>query len=213
MRIALTLLMILLLPGSLSAQRGRGRAGAGVGAGQGARMNRMALERQIMQRFVEQSSREMGLGQAERGRFAEILQRGAEQRREFAQRGANLRQQLMEAIRDPATSDARFSEILGEIARLREEEHALWRADQEAMGEMFTPRQRALYTARWLRLQEVIRDVMNQRQGGTTRGNGLQSPIGNGIGQNPPVGPPLVDPLAMAPGFRLGLPLLTQGGR
>lgn len=199
MRLALTVLMILVLPMSLSAQRGRGgRAGAVAGAGQAGRMNRMMLERQIMQRFVEQSSREMGLGQAERGKFADILRRGVEQRREFAERGANLRQQLMEAIGDPETTDARFGEILTQIDQLREDENAAWRADQEAVSEIFTPRQRALYMARWLRLQEVIRDVMNQRQGGA---GGFSPSTGFGSSPGPPGVPPPGAPLDRVPGI------------
>lgn len=161
MRYALVLLLTLVLPVGLSAQRGRG-----AGAGQAAMANRAALERQIVQRFVEQSSRAMGLKASDQGRFEQILRQGNERRRTLAERGIALRQQLMEAIRTPSTSDDDFRRILDDIDRLREEEHAQWRADQNAVAEVLTtPRQRAVFTARWLRLQEVIRDVIAQRPG------------------------------------------------
>jgi hypothetical protein len=124
------------------------------------------LERQIVRRFVEQSAREMGLRPADQARFEEILRQGQERRRDLAERGVALRQRLMQAIRNPATSDDEFRTILDGISRLREEEHGQWRADQDAVAAILTtPRQRAVYTARWIRVQELIRDVIAQRAG------------------------------------------------
>ena len=198
MRYAWMFVLLLLLPWGASAQR----RGAGAG-GQGALMNRALLERQIVQRFAEQSSRAMGLGTDERGRFERILREGNERRRGLAQRGVDVRRRLVEAIADSATPDTEFREILEEIDRIREEEHAQWRADQTAIGGMLTPRQKAVFTARWLRFQEVIRDVIAQRPGpagqGMMRDTFPPLPDGSGPGREPvssllPEGSVLPDP-------------------
>jgi hypothetical protein len=196
-------LLLLLLPVGASAQRGRA-------GGQGAMMNRAMLERQIVQRFAEQSSRAMGLGTDERGRFERILRDGNERRRELAQRGVNVRRRLVEAIADSATPDREFREILDEIDRIREEEHAQWRADQTAIGGMLTPRQKAVFTARWLRFQEVIRDVIVQRPGpggqGMVRDTFPFLPDGSGPGREPASGLPLEGSGVSDPGPPAGRP-------
>ncbi|MGD8278256.1 MAG: hypothetical protein PVH00_09535, partial [Gemmatimonadota bacterium] len=72
MRYAIALVVLLVVPLPISAQRGR--AAGPPGMGQGAQMrNRIALERQIVRRFVEQSGREMGLSAAQRDRLETIL--------------------------------------------------------------------------------------------------------------------------------------------
>jgi Spy/CpxP family protein refolding chaperone len=206
MKCAWIVLLLLALPVGASAQRGRA-AGAG---GQGAMMNRAMLERQIVQRFAEQSSRAMGLGTDERGRFERILRDGNEHRRELAQRGVNVRRRLVEAIADSATPDSEFREILDEIDRIREEEHAQWRADQTAIGGMLTPRQKAVFTARWLRFQEVIRDVIVQRPGpggqGMVRDTFPFLPDGSGPGREPASGLPLEGSGVSDPGPPAGHP-------
>jgi len=168
-RHAIVLAGLLLLPLPVSAQRGR-MAGP-PGMGQQAQMRqRIALERQIVRRFVEQSGREMGLDAEQRTRLETILRAGNDRRRDLAARGVELRRRLMLAIRAPDTPDTTFTNILESIDRLREEENAQWRADQDSIRYMFSPRQRALFTAGWLRLQETIRDVISQRPMGAGRG-------------------------------------------
>jgi len=170
-RYAIALVVLLVLPLPVSAQRGRMAGPPGMGQ-QAQLRNRIALERQIVRRFVEQSGREMGLSTAQRDRLETILREGNDRRRDLAQRGVELRRRLMLAIRSPDTPDTTFVNILDSIDRLREEENAQWRADQDSIRDMFSPRQRALFTAGWLRLQETIRDVISQRPMGAGRGAG-----------------------------------------
>jgi hypothetical protein len=168
-RYAIAVAVLLLLPLPVSAQRGRGAGPPGMGQ-QAQMRQRIALERQIVRRFVEQSGREMGLDAEQRTRLETILREGNDRRRDLAERGVELRRRLMLAIRDPDTPDTTFTNILESIDRLREEENAQWRADQDSIRDMFSPRQRALFTAGWLRLQETIRDVISQRPMGMGRG-------------------------------------------
>jgi hypothetical protein len=44
-----------------------------------------------------------------------------------------------------------------------EELELLWLQEQRTLAELLTPRQRALYMARWLSLQDNLRDVMARR--------------------------------------------------
>jgi hypothetical protein len=141
-----------------------------------ARPNRAALERQILKRFVEQSGREIGLNPPTQNRLQQILNESNARRRQINQEGIAIRQRLMDAIRNPQTSDDEFARILAEIDALREREHELWRSDQEALSKELTPRQRALFTVRWLRFQENIRDLIDRRQGTDTSGLPLDSP-------------------------------------
>ncbi len=169
MRYAIALAVLLALPSPVAAQRG-GRVGGPPGMGQGAQMrNRVMLERQIVSRFVEQSGREMGLSAEQRDRLETILRAGNDRRRDLAERGVELRRNLMMAIRNPATPDSTYVGILDSIERLRDQENAQWKADQDSIRDMFSPRQRALFTAGWLRLQETIRDVISQRPLGAGR--------------------------------------------
>ena len=133
-----------------------------------ARPNRAALERQILQRFVEQSGREIGLNGSTQTRLQQILNESNARRRQINQEGVALRQSLMDAIRNPQTTDEEFASILTEIDGLREREQELWRSDQQALSNELTPRQRALFTVRWLRFQENIRDLIDRRQGADT---------------------------------------------
>jgi hypothetical protein len=173
-KVVLVVILVACMPAGLSGQV-RGRRPPPRLEAQ-ARPNRAALERQILQRFVEQSGTEIGLSGPTKTRLQQILNESNARRRQINQEGIALRQRLMDAIRNPQTSDDEFASILGEIDGLREREHELWRSDQEALSRELTPRQRALFTARWLRFQENIRDLIDRRQGADTSGLGVGAP-------------------------------------
>lgn len=164
-RMLIAVLLAVLVPGGVEAQGGRR------GAGPPPRMelqnqNRRALERQILQRFAEQSGREMGLNAQARTELGRILDTTNDERRALAVESAQLRQKLAEALRDPRTTDDQFKDILDEIEDLRSREHELWKQEQDRLSKTLTPRQRAQFMARWLRLQDNIRDLIEQRSGG-----------------------------------------------
>lgn len=163
-RILIVILLAVLAPAGLEAQ-GRGRAG-GPPRSDLQSQNRRALERQILERFVEQSGQEMGLNTNVRTELGRILDDMNEDRRTLAIESAQLRQKLSEALRNSMTTDAQFTDILDEIDDLRRREHDLWKREQDRLAKALTPRQRAQFTVRWLRLQDNIRDLIDQRTDG-----------------------------------------------
>lgn len=117
---------------------------------------RGVLERQILQRFVQQSADEMRLAPERRDRLERWLTESTAERRVLSEQAAGLRQRLMAAVRDPATTDAEFERVLRELDQLREREYELWKRDQAELTRTLTPRQRAHFAIRLLRLQEMI---------------------------------------------------------
>jgi hypothetical protein len=157
----MAVLMLALLPLSLEAQvvRGGNRLQA---AGQA---RRMQLQRQVLQRFVEQNSRELGLSAQERSRIEQILLENNNRREELFTQGAALRARLAEAMRDPNATDDQLNGILNELVELREREHQMWRREQDELARTLPARKRAQLTLRLLRLQERIREMIDQRPG------------------------------------------------
>lgn len=117
---------------------------------------RGALERQILQRFVQQSAAEMRLAPERRDRLERWLTESTAERRDLAERVGGLRERLADAVRDAATTDAEFEAILKDLDQLREREYELWKQDQAELATTLTPRQRAHFAMRLLRLQEMI---------------------------------------------------------
>ncbi len=178
--IAAAVLMMCLVPGGLMAQRGQ------------MQMNRRAqLEQRIVQRFMDQSSREIGLDARERGRVEAWLQSSQERRRNLAADAAETRRRLMAAVVDPQTDDATFASLLDEFETIREREHRQWQQDQTELKSLLPPRKRAQMTVRLLRLQETIRSMIEERRepGGGPGGPGVE-------GADPRAGP------VFAPGSR-----------
>jgi hypothetical protein len=174
-KILIAVLLAALVPAGLEAQ-GRGRAG-GPPRSDLQNPNRRNLERQILQRFVEQSGQEMGLNPNARTELGRILDDTNEQRRALAIESVQLRQKLTEALRNSRTSDDQFSDILDDIDELRGREHELWKREQDRLSKTLTPRQRAQFMVRWLRLQDTIRDMIDQRTGGGEGGDLLDTAL------------------------------------
>ena len=129
------------------------------------RQRREELEAQIVQRFLDHASVEMKLDANARTRLEQHLRQSAPARRQLAQQTVQLRGQMLRAVRDEATPDTEFSRLINETTRLRDQEEALWKADQEALGRILTPRQHTRFIVMWLRFNEQIRDMANRRGG------------------------------------------------
>jgi len=164
-RVIVAALLVMLVPAGVRAQGRRGRAG-GPPRLEMQNQNRRALERQILDRFVEQSGREMGLDADAKAELGRILDSSNDERRALAVEAVQLRQKLMEALRDSRTTDARFREILDAINEVRGREHDLWKHEQDMLSKTLSPRQRAQFMLRWLRLQDNIRGLIDQRPRG-----------------------------------------------
>jgi Spy/CpxP family protein refolding chaperone len=120
---------------------------------------RQQLQRQIVQRFMEHVTNELNLDAATRRKLEEQLRDSGEDRREIARATNDLRRRIMDASRDSTTSDAEFRKLLTEMTTLRQKEEDRWKADQDALGKILTPRQQARFVFMWLRFNEQIREM------------------------------------------------------
>jgi DNA-directed RNA polymerase sigma subunit (sigma70/sigma32) len=148
-----------LLPGALEAQRGDVRQPAGP--------PRAVLERQIIQRFVQQTAAEMALEPETRRQLQELLEESNRERRGMFASSLELQRSLRDAIRDPATPDTEYARLLAEANALRRMEHERWQRDQSRIAELLTPRQQAIFVLRWIRMQERIQEMINTRPRGS----------------------------------------------
>lgn len=156
-------------------------ASAQVGGRSGVRQmqSRSQLEARVYQRFLEQSGREIGLNSDERSRLQRWLQDSQDQRRILSDQAEAIRERLLRAVANPETTDGEFEQILGDLNGLRNREHELWQRDQQELAELLPPRKRAQFVVRFLRLQDAVRDLIQQREGGAEvenpgRGGGIE---------------------------------------
>ena len=129
------------------------------------RQRREELEAQIVQRFLDHAAVEMKLDANARTRLEQHLRQSAPARRNLAVQAMQLRGHMLRAVRDESTPDAEFTRLINETTRLRDQEEALWKSDQEALGRILTPRQHARFIVMWIRFNEQIRDMANKRGG------------------------------------------------
>jgi uncharacterized membrane protein len=122
-------------------------------------VRRAQLEDELMQRFVQRSSVELGLAPPARNRLQRLLDNGEQQRRTLAQEGQQLQRRLQEALADPTTSDAVFGQILDGLALIRQRELAIWRREQQMLAEFLTPRQRAQFIALRGQFNEALQEI------------------------------------------------------
>ena len=109
-------------------------------------------------------SRDLRLDAAARGRLERHVRETGQQRRMLARQSVELRRRLNMAVQDSASSDAEINGLLTELEQLRARENELWKNDQDALGRMLTPRQRAVFTLQFMMLNERIRDLVQNRQ-------------------------------------------------
>lgn len=153
----LAALLLLPLAGRVEAQQDTTGAG------------RARLERQVLRQFVERTAQQTGMTAEQRTRIEAVLRASAERHRERMMAGVRLRRELAAAIGDARTGDAEFTRLLAQIERLRAQEQDAWRQDQRAIAGVLTPRQRAVFTVRWMEFQERVRGAMGR---GARRGMG-----------------------------------------
>ncbi|MGH7502990.1 MAG: periplasmic heavy metal sensor [Longimicrobiales bacterium] len=164
MKTTLLLVVLLAIPSASLAQAG-GRGGVRQ------MQSRSQLEARVYQRFLEQSGRELGLSSDERSRLRTWLQDSQGKRRELTDHAEAIRRRLLQAVANPQTTDAEFESVLADLNELRDREHDLWRSDQHELAELLPPRKRAQFVVRLLRLQDAVRDLIQQRD--TVVGNGI----------------------------------------
>ena len=151
----LLIIGLLLLPAAVSAQQPQ----------MPNQERREQLEAQIVQRFLDNASVEMKLDANSRTRLEQFLRQTAQARRRLAQQSVQLRGHMLRAVRDDATPDAEFERLINETTRLRDQEEAMWKSDQESLRRILTPRQHARFIVMWMRFNEQIRDMANRRGG------------------------------------------------
>jgi hypothetical protein len=159
---------LLLLPCAVQAQQ----RGAQRGAQQQIRQQqlqaatpaqRRQLEEQVFNRFLTRVSTDMRLEAPARGRLEQFMRRSTNEHRIRAQQTTMLRRQLMQAVRDSVTSDAEIGRMIAQMEKLKLEDDDQWKRDQSALGQMFGPRQRAIFMLQWMQFNERIRDIMADR--------------------------------------------------
>ena len=125
---------------------------------------RQRLEAEVFDRFMNKVSRDLQLDAPARTRLERHVRETGQQRRMLARQSVELRRRLNQAVQDSTTGDAQITGLLNELEQLRARENELWKSDQDALGRMLTPRQRAVFTLQFMVLNERIRDLVQQRQ-------------------------------------------------
>jgi Spy/CpxP family protein refolding chaperone len=120
----------------------------------------------ILNRLVEQLTRELRLDADQKVRTERALRMGAHRRRELMRSTGELRFEIGRALRNPATTDAEFNRLLTQQETLRQREHDLWTREQDELARILNPRQRAQFVVQWARFQDSVRDILTQQTRG-----------------------------------------------
>ncbi len=146
--------MVLVMPGVLLAQR------PGMGPGP----QRQALQRQVMQRFMESYRTQAGLSDEQTQQFQEIAQDGFRVRRELQQGRMLMLRAIEEQMRPGVAADMdSLTNLLDGLTANSEQMIGQLRLEQEGYSEFLTPVQRALLVLQFERLQRQIQGVMRRR--------------------------------------------------
>jgi hypothetical protein len=159
---------LMLLAAPLAGQGGENRPGERM-------QQRERLERQVRQRFMEQVAERLRLSATQREAMSQVLEEGADARRELAMESRSVRRSLMQSVRDPDTPMERYESLLARLNEVREGERALERREEARLARVLDPRQRALFL--------VMRMAFNQRVRGM---GGPPGQRGGGPGAGPP---------------------------
>lgn len=163
MRTMRWVILALMIPGAAAAQ------------GRGPDPNRRTeLEQQIRHRFLAQLADRLGLTEEQQFRVQEVMDEGAEARRQLAEESRTLRLELMQAVRDDDTPMARFEAILEQLDGIRSREQAIADREEARLAEFLDARQRAVL----LMMRMQFNDRIRQMRGGMMRGEGPPMPPG-----------------------------------
>lgn len=158
--------LALMIPGALAAQ-GRGPD----------RDRRAELEQQIRHRFLASVADRLELTEDQQFRVQQVMEEGAEARRQLADDSRTLRMELMQAVRDDDTPMTRFESILERLENVRVREQEIAEREETALGEFLDARQRAVL----LMMRMQFNDRVRQMRGGMMRGEGPPMPPGGGL--------------------------------
>ncbi len=159
-RTCASLLIAVALPAALSAQEPPRLPPAGEPAG----ARRAELEARLYERFLERATQELGLAAATRERLGDVIKETAESRRELAREGLEVRRSLVAALRDPASPDTTFRQLLGRLDELRERELRIWRRERSRLAEFLSPRQQAEFMGLRARFNDRLLEFRNRRR-------------------------------------------------
>lgn len=127
---------------------------------------RDSLETEILNRFVEQLTRELRLDADQKQRTERTLRIGAHRRRELMRASGELRGEMIRALRSSTTTDAEFTRLLAQQESLRLRENDLWTREQDELARILNPRQRAQFILQWARFQDNVREIVAQQMRG-----------------------------------------------
>ena len=174
MRQLIVLVLLALLPAGASAQQTgtqqRPPQRAPTAAERAAyEARRDSLETEIVNKFIDQLTRELKLGAEQRTQTQRVLRESGLRRRELSNATRELRGRMSRVAREPATTDAEFNRLLMEFENLRGREHALWQREQDELARLYSPRQRVQFVVSWTRFQESLREILSDRMRSTGR--------------------------------------------
>jgi Spy/CpxP family protein refolding chaperone len=156
---ALMLLLLLLLPGTARAQQSSPDPARRAAM----EARRDSLETAIMQRFIDQLTRELRLDAEQRTHTERVLRDGAVRRRELMHASGELRARLHRALRSSTTPDADFMRLVAEQEAMRQREAELWRREQDELARVLTPRQRVHFLVQYARFHDNVREILSQQ--------------------------------------------------
>ena len=125
---------------------------------------RAELEARVLAEFMARVAQQSDMSETQQVQVRAILEESAARHRERTVAAMRLRRALVEAVQNAATPEAEFMRIMREIESLRADEQDAWQADQRAIAGVLTPRQRAIFSVRWLDFQDRVRAVMGARE-------------------------------------------------
>jgi Spy/CpxP family protein refolding chaperone len=124
---------------------------------------RDSLESALMQRLLDQLTRELRLDTDQRTQTERVMRDGAARRRELMHSSGELRARLHRALRSNTTTDAEFTRLVAEQEALRQRESELWRREQDELARVLTPRQRAHFLIQYARFHDHVREILAQQ--------------------------------------------------
>ena len=125
--------------------------------GQNPGMRRNELQRQVMQRFMQNVRTQAGLGDEQFQEFSQVARRAFEGRARLSERERSLWMALDGQMRPGVAADAdSVTSILATLVEVGDQRVELLRREQAEYAAFLSPIQRAQVTIAWRRLQMQI---------------------------------------------------------